>query len=86
MAEQEYTDQEPLIPFKIQAYTKSGKARFACLINTIAEHSPTGRSVLRAAPAKVMACNDADVGHERLCLPRKQNNLFKFGMQRRRFD
>lgn len=49
MAEQEYTDQEPLIPFKIQAYTKSGKARFACLINTIAEHSPTGRSVLRAA-------------------------------------
>ena len=49
MAEQEYTDQEPLIPFKIQAYTKSGNARFACLINTIAEHSPTGRSVLRAA-------------------------------------
>lgn len=45
----EYKKQEPMIPFKIQAYTDAGKNRFAHLINTIAEHSATGRAVLQDA-------------------------------------
>lgn len=45
----EYKDQEPLVPFKIQAFSPAGKARFSYLINTIAEHSETGRGVLESA-------------------------------------
>lgn len=49
MPEQKYTEQDPLIPFRIQAFSQSGKQRLAYLINTIAEHSPTVRRVLEQA-------------------------------------
>lgn len=45
----EYADREPAVPFKLKAYSKETERRFAYLINTVADHSPTGRSVLETA-------------------------------------
>lgn len=47
-----YKDQEPMIGFGIQAYTKETELRFAHLINTVADYSPTGRGVLETAAAE----------------------------------
>lgn len=45
----DYIAQEPKIDLPFQAYTENGKNRFAHLINTIADNSPTGRAVLEDA-------------------------------------
>lgn len=45
----DYIAQEPKIALPFQAYTENGKNRFAHLINTIADYSPTGLAVLEDA-------------------------------------
>ena len=45
----EYADREPVIPFKLKAFSKETERRFAYLINTVADYSPTGKSVLETA-------------------------------------
>ncbi len=45
----DYIAQEPKIDLPFQAYSENGRNRFAHLINTIADYSPTGRAVLEDA-------------------------------------
>lgn len=44
-----YADRAPEIPFKLKSFSKEGEKRFAHLINTVADYSETGKSVLETA-------------------------------------
>lgn len=82
-----YADRAPEIPFKLKSFSKEGEKRFAHLINTVADYSETGKSVLETAANEGYQLQMMLMGGQlRLCLPRNKDDILEFRGKRRTFN